>query len=441
MAAMQTRSVLFVLGCFAAACGQGRSDEKTDDRPVAAAAPAGGAAARGSAAVGEANRAAPTDAPIGAPPAGAPPAGAPGGDIVRSPDKLPTGAVAIIGAAMLSSPSFVSDVALSSSGQLAMCGDRHARLWEVATGRLLWSQRTPGPGARCALSSDGARIAVVNKGKSGSTDISVHDWKAGTHADSVTPGSAPWFGVDGAAFVVAKGGVEVRDTATNKATRKAATPGIAAGLAGDGALIVVARTQVVRVKPDGASAPVATLPASIEAAAVSADASKIAWTTGNQTGTVDVATGAVAPLPDPGGKVETLALSPRGDLLAVGIEGGLSVWEVAGAKRLWGIAPKRRGLSPAVGFSPDGKSLAYIETRTAIIADARTGKAPAPQPRHFFAGWTPAGTAIVVDDASKKVALDVATGKTSESFEIEKDPPGRPAWADTVVTGANGVAM
>jgi WD40 repeat protein len=327
---------------------------------------------------------------------------------------------------------------LSSSGQLAMCGDRYARLWEVATGRLLWSQRMPGGGVRCALSPDGARIAVVSKGKSGSTDIAVHDWKTGTRADSVTPGGAPWFGVDGAAFVVARGGVEVRDTATNKAVRKASAPGIAAGLARDGALIVVGRTQVVRVKPDGATEPVATLPASIESAAVNADASKIAWTTGKQTGTVDVATGAVAPLPDPGGKVETLAVSARGDLLAVGIEGGLSVWELAGAKRLWGIVPKRRGLSPAVGFSPDGKSLAYTEARTVIIADARTGKAPAPQVRHFFAGWTPAGTAIVVDDANKKVALDLATGKTSDSFEPEPDPPGRPAWASSVITGAGG---
>ena len=349
--------------------------------------------------------------------------------------------MAIIGAATLSSPSFVSDVALSSSGQLAMCGDRYARLWEVATGRLLWSQRTPGGGVRCALSSDGARIAVVSKGKSGSTEIVVHDWKSGSHADSVTPGTVPWFGLEGTSFVVARGGVEVRDTGTNKVARKAGAPGIAAGLAGDGALIVVARTQVTRVKPDGTSAPVATLPASIENAAVSADASKVAWTTGKQTGTVDVATGTDAPLPDPGGKVETLALSPRGDLLAVGIEGGLSVWELAGAKRLWGIAPKRRGLSPAVAFSPDGKSLAYTDTRNAVVADARTGKAPAPQPRHFFAGWTPAGTAIVVDDASKKVALDLASGKTSETFETEKDPPGRPAWADSIVTGANGVAM
>lgn len=431
------RGAVFMLGCCVAACGQG----KGEDRPVAgSAAPgapvAGGAAARGSGAVAEAGG-------PGAPatPPTAPPTGARGGDIVRSPDKLPSGAVAIIGAAVLSSPSFVSDVALSSSGQLAMCGDRYARLWEVATGRLLWSQRTPGGGARCALSSDGARIAVVSKGKSGSTDIAVHDWKSGTHADSVTPGTVPWFGVDGAAFVVARGGVEVRDTATNKAVRKAATPGIAAGLAADGALIVVARTQIARVKPDGASAPVATLPASAETAAVSADASKVAWTTGKQTGTVDVATGTVAPLPDPGGKVETLALSPRGDLLAVGIEGGLSVWELAGAKRLWGIAPKRRGTSPAVAFSPDGKSLVYTEARSAIVADARTGKAPSAQPRHFFAGWTPAGTAIVVDDASKKVALDLSSGRTSDSFETEKDPPGRPAWADTVITGANGVAM
>ncbi|HEY0992138.1 MAG TPA: hypothetical protein VGD80_34035 [Kofleriaceae bacterium] len=441
-----SRGAVFMLGCCVAACGQSKGEDRQAGGGAAAA--GGSAAARGSSAVAEAgSRGASSGASsAGASPAGASPAGAPSaapasGDIVRSPDKLPSGAVAIIGAAALSSPSFVSDVALSSSGQLAMCGDRYARLWDVASGRLLWSQRTPGGGARCALSSDGARIAIVSKGKSGSTDIAVHDWKSGTHADSVTPGTAPWFGVDGAAFVVARGGVEVRDTATNKATRKAATPGLAAGLAADGALIVVARTQIARVTPDGASAPVATLPASIEAAAVSADASKVAWTTGKQTGTVDVATGAVAPLPDPGGTVETLALSPRGALLAVGIEGGLSVWEVAGAKRLWGVAPKRRGLSPAVAFSPDGKSLAYTEARSAIVADARTGKAPAPQPRHFFAGWTPAGTAIVVDDANKKVALDLASGKTSESFETEKDPPGRPAWADTVITGANGVTM
>jgi WD40 repeat protein len=430
---------MLVLGCWVAACGQSQGDNK----PAAGSAGGGAAAGSGGAVAEAGGRGSAAGAPAaGAPAAGGTPAtGAPSSDIVRSPDKLPSGAVAIIGAAALSSPSFVSDVALSSSGQLAMCGDRYARLWEVATGRLLWSQRAPGAGVRCALSPDGARLAVVSKGKSGSTDIAVHDWKTGTHADSVTPGGAPWFGLDGAAFVVARGGVEVRDTATNKAQRKASAPGIAAGLARDGALIVVGRTQVVRVKPDGASEPVATLPASIESAAVSADASRVAWTTGKQTGTVDVATGAVAPLPDPGGKVETLALSPRGDLLAVGIEGGLSVWELAGAKRLWGIVPKRRGLSPAVGFSPDGKSLVYTEARTAIVADARTGKAPAAQPRHFFAGWTPAGTAIVVDDANKKVALDLATGKTSDSFEPEPDPPGRPAWAGSVITGAGGVAM
>jgi WD40 repeat protein len=435
MPAMQTsqtsrgvgaRAVAVLVLGWLAACGQ-----KSDGKPgTATGAPVGGSAA---------------PAGSGSPTAGSPgsPAGAPSpaSDIVRSPDRLPSGAVAIIGAPALSNPAFVTDLALSSSGQLAMCGDRHARLWEVATGRLLWSQRAPAGGMRCALSPDGARIAIVHKGPSGSTEIAVHDWKAGSHEAGVTPGSAPWFGLDGAAFVVARGGVEVRDTATNKATRKAATPGVAAGLAAEGTLIVVARTQITRVKPDGTSEPVATLPASIDAAVVSADASRVAWTTGKQTGTVDIATGTVTPLPDPGGKVETLALSPRGDLLAAGIEGGLSVWELAGATRLWGVEPRRRGLSPAVGFSPDGKSLAYTEIRRAIIADARTGKAPAAPSRHFFAGWTPAGTAIVVDSASKKVALDPATGATSESFESEKDPPGRPSWADVVITGANGVVI
>jgi WD40 repeat protein len=420
---------LLVLGCWLVACGQSKGDGKPGAGTGAPVAPVGGSAApagSGSTAAGAA-----PSAPASTP--------SPASDIVRSPDKLPTGAVAIIGAATLSNPSFVTDVALSSSGQLAMCGDRYARLWDVATGRLLWSQRAAAGGVRCALSPDGARIAIVHKGPSGSTEIAVHDWKAGTHNAGVTPGSAPWFGLDGAAFVVARGGVEVRDTASNKATRKAATPGVAAGLAADGTLIVVARTQITRVKPDGASEPVATLPASIDAAVVSADASRVAWTTGKQTGTVDIATGAVSPLPDPGGKVETLALSAQGDLLAVGIEGGLSVWEVAGVKRLWGIEPKRKGLSPAVGFSPDGKSLAYGEVRSAIVADARTGKAPAAPVRHFFAGWTPAGTAIVVDSANKKVALDVASGATTASFETEKDPPGRPAWADVVITGANVV--
>jgi WD40 repeat protein len=373
----------------------------------------------------------------------APPAGdtgsarspVPTGDVVRSPDRLPSGAVAIIGAPVLSNPASVDDIALSSRGQLLTCGGSYARLWEVASGRLLWSHRAPSGSLRCALSPDGAQIAVVAENKSESSEIVVHDWKAGTRTTGATSGIAPWFGLDGASFVVARGGVSVRDTQTNKPTRSPEIAGVAAGLAVDGALIVVARTTVVRVKSDGASEPVATLPATIESAVVSADASRVAWTTGKQVGTIDVATGAVTPLPDPGGRVEHIALSPKGDLVAVGAGGGLSVWELAGAKRLWGVAPKARGQSPALGFSPDGKSLAYAGTGRAIIADARTGNAPPAPPAHRFAGWTPAGAAIVADEAGGKVALDLKTFASTSRFEPIRDPADRPAWAHTIIRG------
>jgi WD40 repeat protein len=365
---------------------------------------------------------------------------APAKDVLLGKD-APAGALALIGAPILSSPSFVSDVGLAGD-LLLSCGSEHARLWEWRTGQLLWNHQVVDGGLRCALAPDGSRAAVTSRGPSGQTEVLVRDTKSGATAKNVTRGTVPWFSGDASRVVVAKGGVEVRDAATNKSTWNADTAGIAAGLDKAGALLVVEPTRVVRIASEGAAPQVvAALPSRVDAAAISRDGSAIAWSDGAATGVVDTATGAITKLTgDTGGKVKQLALTPGGTLIAVGIPGGLSVWDVKAGTRLWAIEPTIKALPPTLAFSSDGSLLAFNDVKSDLrVADARTGTVHLVPRRREFAGWTDSGDAVILDGTTR-TALDLATGAESPA-PAPVVTEGAPDWADEWVTGSNGITV
>jgi WD40 repeat protein len=354
---------------------------------------------------------------------------------------LPPGALAVIGLPVLSSPSFVSDVGIA--GELLLsCGNEHARLWEWRTGKLAWNHHVVDGSLRCALAADGSRAAVVGAGASGQTEILIRVGATGAEARSITRGSVPVFSPDGGKVALGKGGVEVRDAATNKAVWNAGATGLLAAVDQIGALIVVEATRVVRYKAQGASPEVlATLPVKADVAAFNSAATVVAFSDGNVVGTVAIDSGAVSRLSvQPDGKVKELALSSDASRLALGVPGGLSVYDAKTGALTWSSPPSAKGLAPNLAFSADGKRLAFSDARGNLrVADADTGKVHDIASRRRFLGWTADGGAIV-KDGDVRLSIRLETGAESPAPATES-VANSPDWADEVVDGVGGVSL
>jgi RNA polymerase sigma factor (sigma-70 family) len=123
------------------------------------------------------------------------------------------------------------------------------------------------------------------------------------------------------------------------------------------------------------------------------------------------------------GRVNAVALSPDGKVVASGDPDGFSLWNAATGKRLFRAAREGNGVS-AVAFSRDGKLAAYALSRPvalgvytgARVVEAATGKDVAALSGHTSlvsaVAFSPDGKAVATASADGTVILwDVATEK------------------------------
>ena len=136
-----------------------------------------------------------------------------------------------------------------------------------------------------------------------------------------------------------------------------------------------------------------------------------------------------------GGRVDAVALSPDGLLLAIApLDLPAQLWDVAQQKRLASLETRFAGAT-GLAFSPDGKFLAAINADTTVrLFEAATGRPlwtfEELSLEPFAFAFSPDSKTLVVAGADKiALALDTATGKADLSPRATARPhprPGRP---------------
>ena len=364
--------------------------------------------------------------------------GAPGGlDAAAAPPGLPNGAVGQIGAPRLSSADAIQRI-VAVDGRILTCGDRHIRLWDIS-GTLLWSRVATAGSAECALSPGGRFIGVAQGDHP--IDVRVVDWRAGTEVRSTANQRVYGFAftADDARVAVLGGRVNLRPADRDGALATTAELIAIGAFDAHGTLVGVGGDRVVTWSGAAGdeAALVATLPARSTAAAFSADAGRVAVVTSSGVSLVDVAARAVTALPlDAAVKPTQVALSPKGDLVAVGTKTSVSVWDVATGTPRWTRPTKTW---PAPAFSRDGARLYYADVATVIDADARSGEAAPRAPRPSFVAWTTDNEAVV-STAGTRSAITPTGGKV-EPFAAPTASPDAPAWVTEEYGGADGLVV
>jgi WD40 repeat protein len=138
----------------------------------------------------------------------------------------------------------------------------------------------------------------------------------------------------------------------------------------------------------------------------------------------------VAQISGVGARVDYVALSPDGRLLAVApIDLPAQLWDVAQPKRLASLETRFSG-STGLAFSPDGTVLAAINADTTVrLFAAATGRPvwtfDELDLEPFTLDFTPDSKTLVVGGADKiVVAVDAATGKSTHRMPRQPDPIG-----------------
>ena len=195
--------------------------------------------------------------------------------------------MARFGAPQLSSPEAIRRIEVSGQGQVLTCGSRHVRLWQGATGKLLWHTIATQGDAHCALSPNGSVVAV-SQGDVGGAQIQLIDWQTGSTTTVQKISSGRVFGfafsLDSRRVVALDGGITLREVTSD--TVVASTRGLAstAGFSADGTTIIaVGGDKVLRWKPADADKKVevvATLPGRNMSASLSSGAALVAWASG-----------------------------------------------------------------------------------------------------------------------------------------------------------------
>ena len=273
-------------------------------------------------------------------------------------------------------------------------------------------------------------------------DVRVIDWRAGTEVRSTANERIYGFAftADDARVAVLGGRVNVR--ASDKGEASATTSDLIsiAAFGSDGTLVGVGGDRIVTWIPagDGRVRVLAALGARTLGASFSADANLVVVATTRGVALMDVAGMTMFPFAvDPDVTPTQVALSPKGDLLAVGTKTSVSVWDVATRSRLWTSPTKTR---PAPAFSRDGTRLYYADVATVIDANARSGEASPRAARPSFVAWTANGEAVVNTNGTL-TAIAPATGAKVEPFTAPAPTPGAPAWVNEEYAGADGVIV
>jgi WD40 repeat protein len=130
-----------------------------------------------------------------------------------------------------------------------------------------------------------------------------------------------------------------------------------------------------------------------------------------------------------GGGGGDVGLSPDGRTLAVVSGNGLTVLDPVAERELWTcrFTPAQgRGFAMALGWSPDGKSIAVgLEDQTLRLVDAASGKETQKLEGYNHAAgarqmaWSPDSKRLVTGLATSVVIWDAATGKRQQEFMVE----------------------
>ncbi len=368
-------------------------------------------------------------------------------DIQVSTQALPKSAIMQIRPPVLSNPRFIDSLAAARNGKVLACGNHWARLWDTRTQALLWQKRVPRDTIECALSANGNLVALATFFPTDGVRISVYDVTK-QHARFQIAHSKIWppklaFSPDGQHLLVNADRLGILNTQSGSYESSVGTAATHAQFGPDNTIIAFAGDKVIRWVPGNKNiTTVAHLPGKARAVAFNRDGSKVAWTTGQVVGMLDPVSRRVEQLAiKQATEIKTLALSPKGDLLAIGLLGtGLSVWDLTTTTELWSIRrnPKRKkGVAPDITFSQDGTSL-FVSTLTNIaIADARNGMKGLNEPRVRFHSWG-ADSSVIVEKNEKRWAVDLTTGEERGAAKMYPLPTNLPRWADEYFHTSNG---
>jgi WD40 repeat protein/serine/threonine protein kinase len=155
--------------------------------------------------------------------------------------------------------------------------------------------------------------------------------------------------------------------------------------------------------------------------------------------------------PDPGGEIWSLAFSPDGTYLAGSGEAGVRLWKLERARsgpRLSPIAQPGKELAGSLCFSPDSRTLAWVERvgyeRVVQLWDVTTGLGrvlPA-RPAHWILAlaFAPDGRLALVNDQQEAEWWDVVAGRRVAAYgrgELERRS-GTSTWSTITALSPDG---
>jgi WD40 repeat protein len=383
----------------------------------------------------------PTALPKAARPA-APKAESPAARVDLLGDPLPPGAVARLGTTRLRHAS--TDIVYTPDSQSLVTVQREIRIWEVATGRLrreipLAIHNQPNQVSSFALSPDGRTLATGHY----QNHVRLWDLQTGQEMRQLSGSPPPVQAVQPGVV-----GFVVYQQPVSSLTFSADGKRVAAlgGNGGFGSVWDVATGQEVsQLKaPDGQS---------VLCLAFAPDGATVAGGAGAGPMNMPVPNNQVAgPVcfwsaadgkvvrtwAEVGGRVEGLAFSPDGALLALAVNGVVSVRAVESGREVWKATPGGTGLR--VRFSPDGKAVAAVGgqpgERSAWVWEAAGGK----EVRHWekLASWmlsvafAPDGRTLATANECCVRLWDIASGH--ETLPL----PGHPTRVGALAVSPDG---
>ena len=352
---------------------------------------------------------------------------------------LPDGQILQLGGPRWSHPAMADQVLITSTGAVASASASHVRLWDEASRALRWQVFTPSGRTRFALSSDEKWIAIA-QGDFDRARVSVYELggalRVGFKTGSVT---AMAFSPDGTKLAVAGTTVSIHDAATGKLLINLKGLAFAVGFSADGQLIAVGKDGVKRWSGTGDTWElVASFPSSSRGAAVNLPVTAAAWGNGTaleMTKLEGAPTKIAAAAPAP---ITSIALAAGGAVALVGWAGGIAAWDLGPSPtKRWQLETRVKS-QPAMAFASSGKVVVASDARGVFTLDAATGKElVAKEDRIRFAGFAADGNLVVFKGSTHRI-VDVRTGAYGAEHDL---PAGAPASADSVLYGANGLAV